>query len=153
LPVFCAIAAVCADGPKPPCAGEPLPAYPAPGAPPAVTVWERSDWAAPSCIGWTPATGVTLVATAARFVHGSGVDGLKQRLAQISPLPGWLYWSPMNQRGQPLIVDAYALRGPSPDQRRPDFSPAEITEAKALYVFQEDNLLGKIVYQYRVLRV
>jgi hypothetical protein len=68
-------------------------------------------------------------------------------------LAGWPYWSTTSERWQPLIVDAYALRGPSPEQRRPDFSAAEIAGGKLLYVFQEDNLLGKIVYQYRVQQV
>jgi hypothetical protein len=149
---FCAIAAIrAADNPQPPCAGEAVPAYPAVDQPPFVKVWERLDWTPPACVGWAPASGATLVATAARFHHESGVEGLRRRIGAISQLAGWLYWSATSQRWQPFIVDAYALRGPSADQRRPDFSPAEIAEGQTLYMQQEDNLFGKAVYRIRIL--
>jgi hypothetical protein len=141
------------DGPQPPCAGEAEPAYPVLGAAPSVQTWERQAWTVPSCLGWPPASDVTLIATAARFTHTSGIEGLRQRLASVSHLAGWLYWSTTNHQWQPWILDAYALRGPSAEQRRPDFAPAEITEGQTLYTLQEDNLFGKIVFQVRIQRL
>jgi hypothetical protein len=90
------------------------------------------------------------VVTVGRFRHSSGIEGLRRRIGAVSELAGMLYWSTTNQRWQPLIVDAYALSGPSGDQRRKDFSPDEIVESRSLYAQQEDNLFGKATYRIRI---
>jgi hypothetical protein len=61
-----------------------------------------------------------------------------------------LYWSTTNKRWQPLIIDAYAVSGPSGDQRRQDFSLDEIAAGRSLYVHQEDNLFGKATYRMKI---
>ena len=138
--------------PQPPCAGEPFPAYPAVGGPPAVKVWDRSTWTPPPCVGWTASDASTVVATAARFRYDAGLEGLRRRAGAVSQLAGLLYWSTTSQKWQPFIVDAYALTSPSDGQRRGDFQLEEITEGRTLYTRQEDNLFGKAVYRVRILR-
>jgi len=47
-------------------------------------------------------------------------------------------------------VDAHALTGLQPGQRREDFTPDEIKEGKMVYFEQADNLAGKSVYRMHV---
>jgi hypothetical protein len=138
------------SGPQPPCGGQPFPPFPDAIGSPAVKVWNQSDWAPPACVGWPVSASSTLVVTVGRFRHTSGVAALRHRIGTVSGMAGMLYWSTTNQRWQPLIVDASALSGPSADQLRKDFSPAEIVAGRILYVQQEDSLLGKAVYRMRI---
>jgi hypothetical protein len=52
-----------------------------------------------------------------------------------------------------LIVDAYAVTGLQPDQRREDFTPEEMKEGKVLYYVQADNLSGKATYRMHIVEV
>jgi len=136
--------------PVPPCAGSPSPAYPETVGTPTVKVWNQSDWMPPACLGWTAGPGATLVATAGRFRLTGGAEELRKRIGAVSAMAGLLYWSTSNRKWQPLVIDAYAVAGPSGDQRRRDFTASEIAEGQVLYVHQEDNLLGKATYQIRI---
>ncbi|HZD54781.1 MAG TPA: DUF6675 family protein [Candidatus Aquicultoraceae bacterium] len=140
--------------PRPPCAGEPFPPYPEVENSPAVRGWDRADpgndWTPPACTGWTDAGFTTLVATAARFRHSSGAEGLVRRIGGISGYAGVQYWSTTHGRWQTLILDADALSGPQGDRSREDFSPGEMMEGKVLYYRQEDNLTGEAVYRMRI---
>jgi hypothetical protein len=62
-------------------------------------------------------------------------------------MKGLLYWSTTHQEWQPLILDAYALTAVD-GARRADFRPEELSAP--VYALQEDNLLGKVVYEIRV---
>lgn len=141
-------------GPQPPCEGSPFPPYPDLGNSPAVRVWDRAesgrDWTPPACTGWTDSGFTTLVATAARFRHASGVEGLLRRIGAISGLAGIRYWSTTHKRWQTLIIDAHALSAAAGGRPREDFSPGEMTEGKNLYYRQEDNLAGKAIYRMRI---
>jgi hypothetical protein len=145
------------SGPHPPCGSDPFPPYPDPDSPPTVKVWDRAelgrDWIPPTCTGWSEPGFSTLVATVARFHYSSGAGGLLRHMGAISELTGMRYWSTTRKSWHTLIPDAYALSGPTGDQRRKDFSLEEIVEGRTLYFHQEDNLSGKAVYQMRVLRV
>jgi hypothetical protein len=136
--------------PLPPCGGEPFPAYPTPGAPPAVQVWDRADWTPPPCTGWQPSASSTIVATAGRFRGAGGVDGLRGRIGAVSRMKGLLYWSTSNQQWQPFIVDAAALDGPT-GARRKDFTIDETAPGRVLYLEQEDNLFGKETIRLRII--
>jgi len=92
----------------------------------------------------------TLVTTAARFRHISGVEGLLGHIGAISELAGMRYWSTTHKQWQTLILDAYALTDPKPGQRRKDFTPDELTAGKVLYFEQADNLSGKVIYQMHI---
>jgi hypothetical protein len=57
------------------------------------------------------------------------------------------YWSTTHKQWQTLIVDAYALTGLQPSQRREDFTPDEMKKGNVLYFQQVDNLSGKAIYR------
>lgn len=141
-------------GPQPPCGSAPFPPYPELDESPAVRVWDRAEsgrnWLPPACTGWTDSGFTTLVATAARFRHASGVEGLLRRIGAISELAGIRYWSTTRQRWQTLIIDAHALSEAAGDRPREDFSPGEMTEGRSLYFQQEDNLSEKAIYRMRI---
>jgi hypothetical protein len=60
------------------------------------------------------------------------------------------YWSTTHKQWQTLIVDAYALTGFEPGQRREDFRPDEMKEGNVLYFQQVDNLSGKTTYRMHI---
>src|SRR6266436_9473528 len=143
------------SGPRPPCGGEPFPAYPDLNHSPIIKIWDvaslGSDWAPPACTGWTTTGFSSLMTVVARFPCTSGAEGLLRRIGAISELTGVRYWSTTHKQWQTLIVEAHALSGPAADGRRKDFSPDEIAEGKTLYFHQQDNLSGKAVYRMRIL--
>ena len=47
-------------------------------------------------------------------------------------------------------MDAHALTGPQPIQRREDFTPDEMKEGKVLYFEQADNISGKAIYRMHI---
>jgi hypothetical protein len=141
-------------GPQPPCATEPIPAYPGLDDSPIVKSWSESDlsrdWKPQACTGW-PAAGFTrLVTIAARFRHASEAEGLLRHMGAISELAGMRYWSTTHKQWQTLIVDAHALTGLRSGQRRKDFTPEEMKQDQILYFEQVDNLSGKAIYRMRV---
>ena len=143
-----------AQGPQPPCGKEPVPAYPGVDDAAIVKSWSKSDfgrdWRPPACTGWTAAGFTSLVTTVARFRHSSDTAGLLRHIGAISQLAGIRYWSTTHQKWQVLIVEAYAVTGLPPSQRRPDFTPEEMTAGKVLYYVQVDNLAGEATYRMHI---
>jgi hypothetical protein len=141
-------------GPQPPCGQEPVPPYPGLDDPAIVKSWSQSDfgrdWRPPACTGWAAAGFTTLVTTAARFRHASGVAGLLRHIGAISELAGVRYWSTTRKQWRTLIVDAYALTDSKPGERRKDFAPDELKAGKVLYFEQADNLSGKAIYRMHI---
>jgi hypothetical protein len=142
------------SGPQPPCGNESTPLYPGLDESTIVKSWSRSevgsDWKPPACTGWTAPGFTTLVTIAARFHYTSEAAGLLRHIGAISELTGMRYWSTTHKQWQTLIVNAYALTGLPPSQRREDFKPDEIKEGNVLYFEQVDNLSGKAVYRMHV---
>jgi hypothetical protein len=140
--------------PEPPCGGDPVPAYPGLNDSAVVKSWSQSDlgrdWRPPACTGWAAVGFTTLVTIVARFRHTSEAEGLLRNFGAISELAGMRYWSTTHRQWQTLIVDAYALTGLQPNQRREDFKPDEMKEGKVLYFEQVDNLSGKAVYRMHI---
>ena len=138
-------------GPQPPCGNEPVPPYPGLDEPAIVKSWNKSDlgrdWRPPACTGWAAVGFTTLVTVVARFRHTSEAEGLLRHIGAISELGGLRYWSTTHKQWQTLIVDAFALTGLQPGQRRGDFTPNEMKEGKVLYFQQVDNLSGKATYR------
>jgi len=145
------------SGPQPPCGNEPVPPYPGLDRPPSVQFWSEADfgrgWRPPACTGWTEIGFSTLVTIAARFRYDAGAEGLLGRIGAISDLAGMRYWSTTHKQWQTLIVSAHALAGSEPTQLRPDFSPDEMREGKALYLEQADNLSGMATYRMHMAEV
>jgi hypothetical protein len=137
--------------PQPPCDAPPVPAYSETGAAPAVKVWEHIDWAPSSCTGWTQAPSAMLIATAARFRFAESADGLRRRIGTVSDMTGLRYWSTTHQSWQTLILDAHAVAGRDSDRRRANFTLDEIRPGRVLYISQQDNLLGTVTYELRIL--
>ena len=141
-------------GPQPPCGKEPVPPYPGLNDSAIAKSWSRSefgrDWKPPACTGWAAMGFTTLVTTVARFHQTSGAEDLLRHIGAISELAGMRYWSTTYKRWQTLIVDAYALTGLQPSQRREDFMPEEMKEGKVLYYVQVDNLSGQATYRMHI---
>ena len=141
-------------GPQPPCGKEPVPPYPGLDDSAIAKSWSKSefgrDWKPPACTGWAAVGFTTLVTTVARFHQTSGAEGSLRHIGAISKLAGMRYWSTTHKRWQTLIVDAYALTGSQPSQRREDFAPEEMKEGKVLYYVQVDNLSGKATYRMHI---
>jgi hypothetical protein len=142
------------SGPQPPCGDEPVPPYPGLDDPAIVKSWSKSDfgrdWVPPSCTGWNAVGFTTLVTTVARFRHTSEAEGLLRHIGAVSELAGMRYWSTSHQQWQTLVVDAHAMTGLQPGQRREDFMPDEMKEGKVLYFQQVDNLSGKALYRMHI---
>jgi hypothetical protein len=141
-------------GPQPPCGNEPIPPYPGLDNSASVKLWSKPDfgrdWRPPACTGWSAAGFTTLVTTVARFRHSSGAEGLLRHIGAISELAGMRYWSTTHKQWQTLIVEAHALNGFQPGQRRADFTPDEMKEGQVLYFLQADNLAGKAIYRMHI---
>jgi hypothetical protein len=144
-----------ASGPQPPCGAESNPPYPDLQQSPAIKVWDRSslgrDWTPPACLGWSAPGFTTLISTVARF-HATGMEGLLQRIGDISGLTGVRYWSTTHQSWRTLIVNALALEGPA-GGGRPDFSAAELTPGSIRYFQQSDSLSGKATYKMQMVNI
>jgi len=142
------------SGPQPPCETQPVPPYPRLADSAIVKSWGKSDsdrdWKPPACTGWTAVGFTTLVTIVARFRHTSEAAGLLRHIGAISEMAGMRYWSATHKQWQTLIVEAYALTGSQPSQRRQDFTPDEMKEGRVLYFEQADNLSGKAIYRMHI---
>ena len=130
---------------------EPDPPYPGLDSSPIVKFWSESvfgrDWKPPACTGWSEVGFSSLITTVARFHYTAGAEGLLGHIGAISDLAGMRYWSTTHKQWQTLIVEAHAVTGLQPTQRRQDFTPDEMQEGKVLYLEQADNLSGTASYR------
>lgn len=143
--------------PQPPCeTAAASPAFPAPGAVPAVATWhaaDLADWQPPSCTGWNAASAdrsKLVVAIAGSFRFDGAIDRLLARIAAISTLRNVQYWSTTESKWRPLAYDASALAGPDAKSRRPDFTAAELSNGAALYYWENDTRSGEVVTRLAV---
>jgi hypothetical protein len=141
-------------GPQPPCGEEPVPPYPGLNDSAIVKLWSKAnlspDWRPPACTGWATVGVTTLVTIVARFRYTSNAEDLLRHVGAISELAGMRYWSTTHKQWQTLIVNANALTGLQPAQRREDFTPDEMKAGKVLYFEQVDNLSGKAIYRMHI---
>jgi hypothetical protein len=142
--------------PQPPCAGDVVPAWPAPDAAgPSVTVWHADTlpehWQPAACSGLSPPAGATFVAVAGRFQHAGNALDVLARIGAVSQQLNILYWSVSNLDWRRLLVDASALSGPDPSQRRADFTPAELHAGAQLYaLYDDDQRAGPVVIETEI---
>ena len=152
--MFCQAYGYTQSGPQPPCGGDSFPPYPGPDDSPIVKFWSESafgrDWRPPACTGWAEVGFSTLITTVARFRYSAGIEGLLRHIGATSELAGMRYWSTTHKQWQTLIVNAHALTGAQPGNRRQDFTPDEMREGKVLYLEQVDNLSGRAVYRMHI---
>jgi hypothetical protein len=111
-------------------------------AAPNLLVWREGDAPGPlnpaGCSLWGAWHSSLLVALAGRFSFSGDGTELARRFGAISTLRGIKYWSVTDARWQTLILDASAVVGAG-QQRRGDFSLAEIPSGQDLYFEQQDN--------------
>lgn len=140
--------------PVPPCAGQVVPAYPPLGAPPAVALWHdpgpEGGWMPPACTGWYPREDTVLVAVAGRFAFKGSIDQIMTRLGAVSAQAAIRFWSVEDQAWKPMFEDVAALAAPDHDQRRADFTSAELVPKTPLYVLYDDTDLSAAVYELTV---
>lgn len=151
--VFLALASGAIAQPRPPCAGEPVPAYPRLDEAPVVQVWTGSDlvWKPPTCVGWDAGAYTLLVAAAGRFSYSGDAAGLLGRFARISEFGAIRYWSVTTGQWRRLILDAYALSEPDRALRRDDFTVDELTPGRTFYFWQEERSpAGALIYRSRI---
>ncbi len=138
-----AAVAAAADMPRPPCAGETVPAYPMAGEPPAVQTWFAdelgADWTPDACLGWTGGPGIAVVALAGRFEEGRGMAAILSRIGAVSAYRGIQYWSVSRDIWRPLFAETWALARPERESRRGDFSAAELEPGSQLFIWQRSN--------------
>lgn len=152
LPLLAGAPAIAAAaGPVPPCAGAPRPAWPAPGAPPAVKVWHPEDlrgWRVPACSGLAVPTGAVLVAISGSFREPGGLGAVLARMGAVSRQRAVLAWDAGRQAWRPMLEDATALTGPDAGARRADFAPAEFRPGARLHFLYDDaEPVGPMVYE------
>ena len=155
--LVCRVHSYAQPGPRPPCGNESVPPYPGLDDSPTVKFWTESDfghgWRPPECTSWAQVGFSTLITTVARFRFAAGSEGLLRHMGAISELAGMRYWSTTHKQWQTLIVEARALTGFEPGQRREDFTPDEMKEGSILYFEQVDNLSGKAIYRMHMAEV
>lgn len=144
-----------AGGPQSPCGAERI-AYPPPGAPPLIQVWhggdlERAEWKPAQCLGWpgSSASRLVLAVTGSFRFIGSSSDLLAQSGA-ISTLARVRYWSVTDKAWRPLVIDASALSGADPANRRGDFLPSDMAPGQVLYYWENDSRSGEVVHSMKV---
>jgi hypothetical protein len=145
--------------PLPPCAGAPLPDYPAPGEA-VVRVWFNADiagWRPHDCAKLGRIDANVVIATAARFRNTMDSDAVAGRVARVSNYRLIRYYSQHRERWRPMVKDAFSLtehRGAFADpakHRRNDFGEADLEAGRVLRYWVKDNsLLGGVVYRLTV---
>jgi len=141
--------------PEPPCAGAAIPAWPVAGAGPTVAVWHAADlpeqWQPAACSGLTRVPGATFVAVSGIIRQEGDATGILGRLGAVSRQLDMRYWDVGGLDWSPLLVDASALTGPDPQQRRPDFTPEEMHAGARLYtVYDDDQSPGLVVIEIEI---
>ena len=134
------------------------PAWPEPplaGSPPIVGEWTAAHvpdgWLRPPCVDWGLHRFSAFVAVTGSF-QASGMAEVLSRIASSSAFKGMRYWSVTDGRLESLIMDAYAVQGPSVNARRSDFMAAELQAERELFFVEVDNRSsGPVLYRLVVL--
>ena len=147
-------AAAHANGPEPPCAGAPVPAYGAIDGPPAFGLWNhtelhRDGWQPPACLGWQGDSRL-VAALAARFRSPLSLGGLAERLTAISHHPDIRFWAVTRHEWRPLVERSWAVNGPDAMTQRPDPSAVELTRGRDFYYAEDAEVGGRAVWRLHV---
>lgn len=125
------------------CALTPYPAYPGVGSDPGFRLWTDDDapedWRPPDCPEWRAEDFKLVVALSGVFADDGDVEDMLARFGAVSATRRVMYWSVTDQAWRPLIKDAFALAGPHLEQRRDDFTAAELATGAELFFAEEDS--------------
>jgi hypothetical protein len=144
-----------ANGPEPPCAGAPVPAYGAIDGPPAFGLWShtelsRAGWRPPACLGWQGDSRL-VAALAARFHSPLSLGGLAERLTAISHHPDIRFWAVTRREWRPLVERSWTVNGPDARTQRPDPTAAELAAGQDFYYAEDAEIGGRAVWRLHVL--
>jgi hypothetical protein len=147
-------AAAHANGPEPPCAGAPMPAYGAVDGPPAVGLWARSElhrdnWQPPACLGWQGDSRL-VAALAARFRSPLSLGALAERLTAVSHHPDIRFWAVTRHEWLPLVQRSWTVDGPNARAQRPDPSATELVTGRDFYYAEDAEVGGRAVWRLHV---
>jgi Family of unknown function (DUF6675) len=142
--------------PLPPCGSQSHPAYPKQSGKLKIRIWKNKDlapdWQPPACTGWQGREFSIMLAAVGRFNNPRGIRGILEKSAKISTLSGLRYWSVSRNEWATLIDEAYALKGPSRNQRRKDFALHELQIGRKYHYWQkEQTTAGEMIYHFRLL--
>lgn len=104
----------------------------------------------PACTSWYPREDTVLVAVAGRSAFKGSIDQIMTRLGAVSAQAAIRFWSVEDQAWKPMFEDVAALAAPDHDQRRADFTSAELVPKTPLYVLYDDTDLSAAVYELTV---
>jgi hypothetical protein len=150
IALFCINAAMAAEAPQPPCDGAGAPPYAAVGAKPNWAVYKTVTLqvaCAPAMQGRFDLVG----ALAGSFREDGGAERILERLGALSKMTAIQYYSERKHGSAKMLDESTALRSQSVEQRRADFTPAELKTGNALYHAQSDPVTGNtVVYLMRI---
>ncbi len=130
-------------GPVPPCGatGSALvPPYAELGDPPTVGIWRDVELARDEpCLSVLRGRAKLVAVLAGRFGDSRSIEQIAGRVGAISSTKGLRYWSATEGKWRTLIADAFALASRDTENRRADFTPAEILSGRTLYFAQRDT--------------
>ncbi len=140
--------------PAPPCATDGAEVVPPFADPPTARIWHRPDlagWKPPACFAWPPLSVNLVTAVSGQIKSEGGADELLGRFAAVSGWKGLSYWSASDRRWEIFITNSAALADPSPEKRRPDFTPAELKSGADFYFLRSDaSTSDPVIYRMRV---
>lgn len=140
--------------PAPPCATDGAADAAAFADPPKARIWhsrDLGDWQPPACFGWPPMDLNLVTALSGSFAFAGGGDELLARFGAASDWKGVRYWSASDRRWETFIIDSAALVDFEHQQRRPDFTPAELKRGGDFYFLRADNRSSTpVIYRMQI---
>ncbi|MGH1478606.1 MAG: DUF6675 family protein [Geminicoccales bacterium] len=142
--------------PRPPCDGEPIPAFPGILHAPEVELWlddrELEMWQPAPCLGWAAKPATVLIATAGRFEHAGTTRSVLARLGAVSTHTSIRYWSVSRQKWRPLLEQSYALSASDVSARRQDFKTDELKTGDQVLVLQDEiGPAREVIQQFTII--
>jgi hypothetical protein len=129
--------------PVPPCPQSDdaiVPSYGPLDAPPKFRIWRDVELSEQETCSALLHGRIGFVAALAGTFDGTmSLHDIAARIGALSASKGLLYWSTTESRWRTLISESFALVGPAARQRRPDFTPDEISSGRTLYFGQNDT--------------
>ncbi len=130
-------------GPVPPCGATGaavVPPYAKLGDPPTVGIWRDVELARDEpCLSALRGRAKLAVVLSGRFGDSRSIEQIAARVGAISSTKGLRYWSATEGKWRTLVADAFALASQDMENRRADFTPAEILSGRTLYFAQRDT--------------
>lgn len=152
--VICAMPAYAALSDGAVCGMTVQPQYAALNSPPiAQATHTKGDAAGPPGAGCfaNADSAVTWITVAAVIRTSDSWNTLIARFGAISQILDVQYWSTTEQKWRPLVSSAYATDAASPDQRRSDYSAAELaTDKDRYYVVADSRSERQVSYRMRL---